>query len=135
MQQDLVVRGLSAHTQRAYLFFVTDLTRYHRRSPDQLSDRDVQRYVRHLIEERRLAVSAVRHTWGQNLSQHVHLHCVVTGGGLTPDGQRWVNARAGVLFPVRALSQVFRGKFSWPACASCARAPRAPLRGRQCRPR
>ena len=46
MEQDLVVRGLSVHTQRAYLFVVTDLTRYHRRSPDQLSDRDVQRSVR-----------------------------------------------------------------------------------------
>jgi len=64
---------------------------------------------RHLGAE--LGVTAVLHTWGQNLSQHVHVHCVVTGGGLTPDGQRWVGARAGFLFPVRALSQVFRGKF------------------------
>jgi Putative transposase/Transposase zinc-binding domain len=64
---------------------------------------------RHLGAE--LGVTAVLHTWGQNLSQHVHVHCVVTGGGLTPDGQRWVSTRAGFLFPVRALSQVFRGKF------------------------
>lgn len=64
---------------------------------------------RHLGAE--LGVTAVLHTWGQNLSQHVHVHCVVTGGGLTRDGQRWVNARAGCLFPVRALSKVFRGKF------------------------
>jgi hypothetical protein len=42
MEQDLVVRGLSVHTQRLYLFVVTDLARYHGRSPDQLSDRDVQ---------------------------------------------------------------------------------------------
>ena len=60
MQHDLVVRGLSAHTQRLYLFVVTDLTRYHRRPPDQLRDRDVQRYVRHLIEERRLAWGSLR---------------------------------------------------------------------------
>ncbi len=60
MEQDLVGRGLSVHTQRAYLFVVSDLTRYHRRSPDQLSDRDVQRYVRYLIEERRLAWGSLR---------------------------------------------------------------------------
>lgn len=64
---------------------------------------------RHLGAE--LGVTAVLHTWGQNLAEHVHVHCVVTGGGLTPDGQRWVGARAGFLFPVRALSKVFRGKF------------------------
>lgn len=64
---------------------------------------------RHLGAE--LGVTAVLHTWGQNLSQHVHLHCVVTGGGLSADGQRWVSARQGFLFPVRALSKVFRGKF------------------------
>ncbi len=58
-----------------------------------------------------LGVTAVLHTWGQNLTQHVHLHCVVTGGGLSPDGRRWVGARRGFLFPVRALSKVFRGKF------------------------
>ncbi len=63
---------------------------------------------RHLGAE--LGVTAVLHTWGQTLLQHVHLHCVVTGGGLTPDGQQWVNTRSGFLFPVRALSQVFRGK-------------------------
>jgi hypothetical protein len=60
MQQDLVVRGLSVHTQRGYLSVVTDLARYHHRSPDQLSDRDVQRDVRHLIEERRLAWGSLR---------------------------------------------------------------------------
>ncbi len=57
-----------------------------------------------------VGVTAVLHTWGQNLTQHVHLHCVVTGGGLSADGQRWVRTRPGFLFPVRALSRVFRGK-------------------------
>ena len=64
---------------------------------------------RHLGAE--IGLTAVLHTWGQNLSQHIHVHCVVTGGGLAPDGQRWVSARHGFLFPVRALSKVFRGKF------------------------
>jgi site-specific recombinase XerD len=60
MEQDLVVRGLSAHTRRSYLSTVMDLARYHHRAPDQLTDRDVQQYVRHLIEERRLAWGSCR---------------------------------------------------------------------------
>ena len=58
-----------------------------------------------------LGVTAILHTWGQNLSQHLHLHCVVTGGALAPDGARWLSAPPGFLFPVRALAQVFRGKY------------------------
>lgn len=64
---------------------------------------------RHLGGE--LGVTAILHTWGQNLSQHLHLHCVVTGGALAPDGSRWIPAKAGFLFPVRALAKVFRGKY------------------------
>lgn len=55
--------------------------------------------------------TAILHTWGQNLSQHLHLHCVVTGGALTRDGARWIAAPPGFLFPVRALAKVFRGKY------------------------
>src|SRR5436189_573957 len=55
--------------------------------------------------------TAIFHTWGQNLSQHLHLHCVVTGGALALDGSRWLSAPPGFLFPVRALAQVFRGKY------------------------
>ncbi len=58
-----------------------------------------------------LGVTAVLHTWGQNLCGHYHLHCVVTGGGLSLDGQSWVSLRPQWLFPVRALSMVFRAKF------------------------
>ena len=58
-----------------------------------------------------LGGTAILHTWGQNLSQHLHLHCVVTGGALSPDGARWIAAPPGFLFPVRALATVFRGKF------------------------
>jgi hypothetical protein len=58
-----------------------------------------------------LGVTAVLHTWGQNLSDHYHLHCVVTGGGLAVDGQAWVSLGPKWLFPVRALSLVFRAKF------------------------
>jgi hypothetical protein len=57
------------------------------------------------------AITAVLHTWGRNLSQHLHLHCLVTSGALSPDGRRWTPAPAGFLFPVRALAKVFRAKF------------------------
>ena len=56
------------------------------------------------------AISMVLHTWGQNLGQHLHVHCVVSGGGLSADGQ-WVETRRGFFAPVKALSKVFRGKF------------------------
>lgn len=55
-----------------------------------------------------LGMSAVLHTWGENLSQHVHLHCLIPGGALGADG-RWRAARSTYLFPVRALSRRFRG--------------------------
>jgi hypothetical protein len=56
-------------------------------------------------------IVAVLHTWSQNLSLHVHLHCIVTAGGLDPTRRRWIRRPGGYLFPVRALSCVFRGKF------------------------
>jgi len=59
----------------------------------------------------KVGFSAILHTWDQQLNYHVHLHCLVPGGALSPDGQRWTPARQGFLFPVKALSEVFRGKF------------------------
>jgi hypothetical protein len=57
-------------------------------------------------------ITAILHTWSQTLSLHPHLHCVVSGGALASDGSRWIATRhPGFLFPVRALSKVFRGKF------------------------
>lgn len=57
-----------------------------------------------------IAATLVLHTWGQTLSQHLHLHCLIAGGALGANGQ-WIRARRGFLFPVEALSPVFRGKF------------------------
>lgn len=59
----------------------------------------------------KIGFMAILHTWGQNLSLHPHVHCVVPGGGLSPDGSRWIGCRPGFLLPVRILSRVFRGKF------------------------
>jgi len=54
---------------------------------------------------------AVLHTWGQNLLHHPHLHCLVPGGGIAPDGKSWIRCRPGFFLPVRVLSRMFRGLF------------------------
>ncbi len=54
---------------------------------------------------------AVLHTWGQNLLHHPHVHCVVPGGGLSPDHSRWISCPPHFFLPVRVLSRLFRGKF------------------------
>lgn len=56
------------------------------------------------------AFSLVLHTWKQDLGRHVHLHALVAGGALSANGE-WIAPKKGFLFPVRALSRVFRGKF------------------------
>jgi Putative transposase/Transposase zinc-binding domain len=58
-----------------------------------------------------IGITAVLHTWGQTLTEHVHVHCVVTGGGLSPDGTQWHACQRRFLFPVKALGAVFRGKY------------------------
>ena len=55
-----------------------------------------------------IGVIAVLHTWGQNLQHHPHVHCVVPGGGISPDGKRWIASRPGFFLPVRVLSRLFR---------------------------
>ena len=57
-----------------------------------------------------LGVTAVLHTWSRDLSFHPHLHCIVTGGGLSPDGARWIASRRDYFMPVRVLGALFRGK-------------------------
>lgn len=58
-----------------------------------------------------IGFTTVLHTWGQNLLFHPHLHCVVTGGGLSPDGTHWIAARPNYLVPVKVLVKLFRGLF------------------------
>jgi hypothetical protein len=58
-----------------------------------------------------IGVTAVLHTWGQNLDHHPHVHCIVPGGGLSPDRERWVRCRPGFFLPVRVLSRLFRRLF------------------------
>lgn len=58
-----------------------------------------------------IGIISILHTWGQNLLQHPHIHCVIPAGGLSPDHQRWVHPRSPFFLPVKVLSRVFRGKF------------------------
>jgi hypothetical protein len=74
-----------------------------------------------------IAATLVLHTWGQTLSQHLHVHGLVAGGALSGDGA-WIRARRGFLFPVKALSVVFRAKFLAALAAALAHG-RLPLSG------
>jgi len=64
---------------------------------------------RHLGAE--IGLVAVLHTWGQTLHHHPHVHCVVPGGGPSPDGKHWIGCRPGFFLPVRVLSRLFRRLF------------------------
>jgi hypothetical protein len=59
----------------------------------------------------RIGLTAVLHTWGSALTHHPHLHCVVPGGGISLDGERWISCRPGFFLPVRVLSRLFRRLF------------------------
>ena len=59
----------------------------------------------------RIGLTAVLHTWGSALTHHPHVHMIVPGGGLSPDGSRWIACRPGFFLPVRVLSRLFRRLF------------------------
>jgi hypothetical protein len=58
-----------------------------------------------------IGVTAVLHTWGQNLDHHPHIHCIIPGGGISADGSRWVPCRPNFFLSVRVLSRLFRRLF------------------------
>jgi len=59
----------------------------------------------------RIGFTAILHTWGQTLLHHPHVHCLVPGGGLSPDAKCWIPSRKGFFLAVRVLSRVFRGSY------------------------
>jgi len=69
----------------------------------------IARDPKHLGAE--IGFFAILHTWGQNLLHHPHVHCVVPGGGLSPDYDRWIGCKPGFFLPVRVLSRLFRRLF------------------------
>jgi hypothetical protein len=56
----------------------------------------------------KIGATMVLHSWGSALTHHPHVHCIVPGGGLAPDGQSWISCRPGFFLPVRVLSRLFR---------------------------
>jgi hypothetical protein len=54
---------------------------------------------------------AILHTWTQTLLHHPHIHCIIPGGGISPDGTQWIMSREDFFLPIRVLSRLFRGKF------------------------
>jgi hypothetical protein len=71
--------------------------------------RTIGRDRKHLGAE--IGFLAVLHTWGQTVLHHPHIHCVVPGGGISPDGKRWISSRKNFFVSVRVLSRLFRRKF------------------------
>jgi hypothetical protein len=69
----------------------------------------IARDPRHLGAQ--IGFLAILHTWTQTLLHHPHIHCVVPGGGLSPDRTRWIGCRDNFFLPVKVLSRLFRGKF------------------------
>jgi hypothetical protein len=71
----------------------------------------------------RLGITAILHTWDQELRQHIHLHCLIPAGVLAFDGTHWTHARRHFLFPVRVMSALFRGKFLHALREAAAKTP------------
>jgi hypothetical protein len=69
----------------------------------------IARDQKHLGAE--IGFTGVLHTWGQTLTHHPHVHFIVPGGGLSPDGKSWIECRPGYFLPERVLSHLFRGLF------------------------
>ena len=59
----------------------------------------------------RIGMTSVLHTWGSAMTHHPHVHVIVPGGGLSPDGKRWIACRPGFFLPVKVLSRLFRRLF------------------------
>ena len=68
----------------------------------------------------RIGLFCILHSWGQTLTHHPHLHCVVPGGGLSPDNNRWIPCRPGFFLPVRVLSRRFRTLYLFYLEQACA---------------
>ena len=58
-----------------------------------------------------IGFTSILHTWGQNLMNHPHIHCIVPGGGLSLDKTKWIKSKKKFFIPVKVLSRKFRGKF------------------------
>lgn len=95
---------------------VRPLALRNQKSVYKLFFRAVSETIKELTEDPRhlgaeVGFIAILHTWSQNLMNHPHIHCIVTGGGLSIDGKRWIPCKGEYFLPVKVLSRLFRGKF------------------------
>lgn len=112
-------RILPTHHFHVVMTLPSDLRQLLRRNPRLLYGALFAASARTLLElgndpqrlGARLGITAVLHTWNRDLEFHPHVHCIVTGGGLSPDGQRWSAAPTDYLFPTAVLAPLLRGKF------------------------
>src|SRR5206468_563523 len=103
MDDDMLARGVADRTRESYLWAVTGLARFYRRSPDRITDGEIQAYVVHLLRDRQLSWSTCNIVVsGLRFFYHITLK---------RDRTRWIRGRATFLFPVKALSVVFRSKY------------------------
>src|SRR5436305_13642373 len=66
----------------------------------------------------RIGITSVLHTWGSAMTHHPHVHMIVPGGGLSPDGRSWMPCRQHLFLPVRVLSKLLRRVFMDTPCAA-----------------
>jgi len=118
-QTDMELRNFSPNTRRLYLSHLKRFAEYgplfRAASENLLELAGNPKYL-----GAKIGLITVLHTWGQNLMDYPHLHCVVPGGGLTPEGY-WRRSRKKFFIPVKVLSRKFRGKF---LALLCVRFPR-----------
>ena len=76
----------------------------------------------------KVATTAVLHTWGSAMTHHPHVHMIVTGGGISADGSRWISSAPDYLVPVEVLSALFRGRMLGAAEQGARRWPSEVLR-------
>src|ERR1022692_2258478 len=96
--EDLQLRNRVPKTIEAYVLQVRKFAQFYGRSPEYLNAEQVHRYLLYLLHEKKAS-------WVQ------YNHAVVPGGGLSPDGTKWVSSRANFLVSVKVLGRLFRGKY------------------------
>jgi hypothetical protein len=93
---------------------VNPLARFHKKQVYDLLFQSVSKTLLQFGEKTlggKIAATMILHTWDQKLKDHLHIHCAIPAGALSADGNRWIDARTNFLFPVKAMSVMYRGKF------------------------
>lgn len=106
MIEDMSVRKFCDKAKHDYVRHVELFAAFLGRSPATATGEDLRRYQVHLGA--RVGFISVLHSWGSGMTHHPHVHMIAPGGGLSPDGARWIPCRRRFFLPVRVLSKLFR---------------------------